>query len=63
MKLTVRVLKILFSVLLLILAAAFGVIEGRLLVSGDWLLHEVPFLAFLCYFKPHIQQCHQGCGR
>lgn len=45
-----KIFRILSGVLLLLAALAFAVIEGRLLVSGDWLLHEVPFFAFLRYF-------------
>ena len=51
MKATVRILIRIFAALLLIIALAFAVIEGRLLCSGDWLLHEIPMIAFLCYFS------------
>ena len=54
MKTTIRILNIFFAVLLLVVAAAFAVIEGRLVVSGDWLLHEMPIWAFLCYFSRFV---------
>lgn len=46
-----KIIRILSGALLLLAALAFVIIEGRLLVSGDWLLHEVPPLAFLTYFS------------
>ena len=54
MNTTIRILKIVFAVILLLFAAVFAMIEGRLLVSGDWFLHEIPFLSFLCYFSRFV---------
>ena len=51
MKMIACILIRIFAALLLIIALAFAVIEGRLLCSGDWLLHEIPMIAFLCYFS------------
>ena len=45
-----KIIRIIFGVILFLVALAFVIIEGRLLFSGDWLLHEVPFFAFLRYF-------------
>lgn len=45
-----KLIRIIFGVILFLVALAFVIIEGRLLFSGDWLLHEVPFFAFLQYF-------------
>ena len=45
-----KLIRIVFCVILFLVALAFVIIEGRLLFSGDWLLHEVPFFAFLRYF-------------
>ena len=45
-----KLIRIIFGVILFLVALAFVIIEGRLLFSGDWLLHEVPFFAFLRYF-------------
>ena len=45
-----KLIRIIFGVILFLAALAFVIIEGRLLFSGDWLLHEVPFFAFLRYF-------------
>ena len=45
-----KIIRIVFGVILFLAALAFVIIEGRLLFSGDWLLHEVPFFAFLRYF-------------
>ena len=45
-----KLIRIVFGVILFLAALAFVIIEGRLLFSGDWLLHEVPFFAFLRYF-------------
>lgn len=45
-----KIIRIIFGVILFLVALAFVVIEGRLLFSGDWQLHEVPFFAFLRYF-------------
>lgn len=45
-----KLIRIVFGVILFLSALAFVIIEGRLLFSGDWLLHEVPFFAFLRYF-------------
>ena len=38
------------AVVTIIIFALFLVIEGRILFSGDWLLHENKVLAFLQYF-------------
>ena len=38
-----------FSLLLMLVALVFVFLEGRLVFSGDWLLHEKPFLGFLQY--------------
>ena len=54
MKMTICILKLFFAVLLLAIAVVFAVIEGRLVVSGDWLLHEMPIWAFLCYFSRFV---------
>ena len=51
MKFAFHVLIIVFAALLLVLSAAFLFIEGRLLVSCDWMLHEIPHLAFLQYLS------------
>ena len=51
MKMMLRIPVCIFAVLLLIIALMFAVIEGRLLCSGDWLLHEMPTIAFLCYIS------------
>lgn len=45
-----KLIRIVFGVILFLAALAFVIIEGRLLFSGDWLLHEVPLFAFLRYF-------------
>ena len=45
-----KLIRIVFGVILFLVALAFVIIEGRLLFSGDWLLHEVPLFAFLRYF-------------
>ena len=50
MKTTLRILTGCLMILLILLAAAFIFIEGRLLFSGDWLLHEMPVIGFLQYF-------------
>ena len=46
-----KIVRIVLGVILFAAALAFVIIEGRLLVSGDWLLHEIPALAFLMYFS------------
>jgi len=46
-----KIIRIILGVILFFAALAFVIIEGRLLFSGDWLLHEVPILAFLRYFS------------
>ena len=51
MKTTLRILTGCLMILLILLAAAFIFIEGRLLFSGDWLLHEMPVIGFLQYFS------------
>ena len=38
------------AVIVIIFSAVFCFIEGRLLFSGDWLLHESAVLGFLQYF-------------
>ena len=38
------------AVIVIIFSAVFCFIEGRLLFSGDWLLHENKVLGFLQYF-------------
>ena len=38
------------AVIVIIFSAVFCFIEGRLLFSGDWLLHESVVLGFLQYF-------------
>ncbi len=50
MKTVLRIMAVTAAALLFLLALAFAVIEARLLISGDWLLHEIPLLAFLQYF-------------
>ena len=50
MKTALRILTTFLMIVLLLLAAAFIFIEGRLLFSGDWLLHEIPTVGFLQYF-------------
>ena len=50
MKTLLRVVWIICAVILLVSALAFAVIEGRLLFSGDWLIHEMPMIGFLQYF-------------
>ena len=50
MKTTLRILTGCLMILLILLAAAFILIEGRLLFSGDWLLHEMSLIVFLQYF-------------
>ena len=50
MKTLLRVVWIICAVILLVSALAFAVIEGRLLFSGDWLIHEMPMIDFLQYF-------------
>ena len=45
-----KLLRIVFGLILFLVALVFVIIEGRLLFSGDWQLHEVPFFAFLRYF-------------
>ena len=50
MKTILRILTRCLMILLILLAAAFIFIEGRLLFSGDWLLHEIPAAGFLQYF-------------
>ena len=54
MKMMLRIVAVFIAVLLLVLAAAFLVMEGRLLVSGDWLLHEMPLFAFLQYLSRFV---------
>ena len=49
-----KLFRIVFGVILFLLALAFVIIDGRLLFSGDWLLHEVPFFAFLRYFARFV---------
>ena len=46
-----KIIRIILGVILFLAALAFVIIEGRLLFSGDWLLHEMPFFAFLQYFS------------
>ncbi|MBE6656935.1 MAG: hypothetical protein E7604_00660 [Ruminococcaceae bacterium] len=51
MKTVFRILTVIFAAILFVLAAAFLFLEGRLIVSGDWLLHEMPLFAFMQYFS------------
>ncbi len=46
-----KIIRIVFGVILFLAALVFVIIEGRLLFSGDWCLHEVPWIAFLLYFS------------
>ena len=62
MKSILRIAAVLFAAVLLLLAAAFMFIEGRLLFSGDWLLHEVPVLAFLQYFARFVLAAAAACS-
>lgn len=50
MKTALHFLKVLLAACVFIFALMFAVIEGRLLFSGDWLLHEVPMIGFTVYF-------------
>lgn len=50
MKTALRILTTFLMIVLLLVAAAFVFIEGRLIFSGDWLLHEMPLIGFLQYF-------------
>ena len=50
MKMALRILTTFLMIVLLLVAAAFVFIEGRLVFSGDWLLHEKSLIGFLQYF-------------
>lgn len=49
MKKLSKVLLIIISVIIAIASLAFAIIEGRLLLSFDWTLHEHEFLGFMQY--------------
>lgn len=49
MKKTATILFIIASSLVALVAIAFTIIEGRLVLSFDWSLHENEFVAFLQY--------------
>ncbi len=49
MKKLSHILNISISSILLLVTLAFIVLEGRLVFSGDWLLHEVVALALMQY--------------
>ena len=57
MKTLIKIAVLLFSIILFVISAAFIVIEGRLLVSGDWLLYEMPWIGFLQYFCRFLLSC------
>ena len=53
MKTVLRIVYYIFSAILLLLAAAFCIIEGRLLFSGDWTIYESALqgcVQYLCRF-------------
>ncbi len=50
MRKLLRIVYYIFSGLLILLAAAFCIIEGRLLFSGDWGIYESAFQGFIQYF-------------
>ena len=53
MKTVLRIVYYIFSAILLLLAAAFCIIEGRLLFSGDWTIYESTLqgcVQYLCRF-------------
>ena len=49
MKTVLKVLSVFISVIILILALAFIVIEGRLLFAGDWIVYDSPLMGFIRY--------------
>lgn len=49
MKTVLKVLSVFISVIILILALAFIIIEGRLLFSGDWIIYDSPLMGFIRY--------------
>ena len=49
MKRASRILLAAAAVPVILAGAAFLFLEGRLLLSGDWLLHQQPLLGFLQY--------------
>lgn len=49
MKTVLKVLSVFVSVIILILALAFIIIEGRLLFSGDWIIYDSPLMGFIRY--------------
>ena len=46
----VNILKSIVSVVLIIISLAFIFIEGRLLLSLDWIIYNSPFMSFIMYF-------------
>lgn len=49
MKKLLHIVYYVFSGILVFLAAAFCVIEGRLLFSGDWMIYESAFIIFVVF--------------
>ena len=49
MKILLKVSSIFISIVILVLALAFIVIEGRLLLAGDWLIYDSPIMGFIRY--------------
>lgn len=46
----VNIIKSIVSVVLIIISLAFIFIEGRLLLSLDWIAYNSPFMSFIMYF-------------
>lgn len=46
----VNIIKSIVSVVLIIISLAFIFIEGRLLLSLDWIVYNSPFMSFIMYF-------------
>jgi len=44
------IIKSIVSVVLIIISLAFIFIEGRLLLSLDWIVYNSPFMSFIMYF-------------
>lgn len=49
MKKLSSILLIIFSIIIALLSLVFVIIEGRLVLSFDWTLHEQEFLGFIQY--------------
>ena len=50
MKTFYKIISVFISSIIIVLSLAFIVIEGRLLLSGDYLSYDSPFFGFLRYF-------------